>query len=112
MEKSIEQESQEKADAKEEINVATIRNDGIKYKSESSTIELATYHPYSETLLVDFKSGSSYAYYNVPWSTWENFLEAESVGRFIAREIKNSFKWKKIIKDEDGTDGKEYREER
>jgi hypothetical protein len=48
----------------------------------SSTIEALAYSESSSTLYIKFNNGSEYEYYNVPMSVYEDFLNADSKGRF------------------------------
>lgn len=61
----------------------------------SSTIRSIMYQEATENirsqLTVIFTSGARYVYTGVPRELWERFKEAESVGRFFAREIKPVF---------------------
>lgn len=61
----------------------------------SSTIKAIGYDEETENiksrLTVIFASGARYTYAGVPPELWGRFKEAESVGRFFAREIKPHF---------------------
>jgi hypothetical protein len=61
----------------------------------SSTIQSIGYDEETENikskLTVIFASGARYVYAGVPREVWDRFKEAESVGRFFAREIKLVF---------------------
>ena len=61
----------------------------------SSTIKSIGYQEETEhiksQLIVIFTSGTRYVYAGVPRELWERFKDAESVGRFFAREIKPAF---------------------
>jgi hypothetical protein len=61
----------------------------------SSTIKAIGYDEESESiksrLTVIFAGGARYVYPGVPRELWERFKDAESVGRFFAREIKPAF---------------------
>lgn len=63
---------------------------------KSSNIRSVGYDAASETLEVEFTSGSVYAYSGVPTDTWAA-MQAEgadpkgSVGKFFTKEIRGSF---------------------
>lgn len=61
----------------------------------SSTIKAIGYREETESikarLTVIFNSGGRYNYDGVPQDLWERLKDAESVGRFFAREIKSRF---------------------
>lgn len=57
----------------------------------SSNILAVGYDPVLELLQVDFTSGSSYHYSNVPQNVYEELLGAGSVGSYFARRVKNVY---------------------
>jgi hypothetical protein len=61
----------------------------------SSTIISVGYDKAAETLEVEFKSGV-YQYYNVPEPVYEQFVLADSKGKFHAAYIKNSYPFSKM----------------
>lgn len=60
-------------------------------KVESSNIAAIGYDAESRTLQVDFKTGKRYQYQNVPPETFAEFKAADSVGKYLAAQIKNAF---------------------
>lgn len=55
---------------------------------DSSMIEAAAYDAKSKTLYLQFvNTGYVYAYDDVPKDTFEELVEADSVGRFVRSEI-------------------------
>ena len=48
------------------------------------------------TLIIDFHSGSEYAYYGVPASIYQAFLTAPSHGKYHAQHIKHAFPYQRI----------------
>jgi len=62
----------------------------------SSNIVSVGYDAPSETLEVEFMSGSVYQYYNVPQSIYDAFLAASSAGQFLAYQIKNVFPYSRV----------------
>lgn len=62
----------------------------------SSNVVSVGYDPTSETLEVEFQSGSIYQYYNVGRTTYEAFMAAPSKGQFLAYQIKNRFPYSRV----------------
>ena len=62
----------------------------------SSNIVSVGYDAPSETLEVEFMSGSVYQYYNVPQSIYDAFNAAPSAGQFFAYQIKNAFPYSRV----------------
>lgn len=50
----------------------------------------------STTLYVRFNNGHLYAYYNVPYSVYQSFVSATSVGKFFEHFIKNTYQFQKL----------------
>ena len=62
----------------------------------SSNVISVGYDPKSETLEVEFLSGSIYQYYNVGKNIYEAFMAAPSKGQFLAYQIKNAFPYSRV----------------
>jgi len=62
----------------------------------SSNIVSVGYDAPSETLEIEFMSGSVYQYYNVPQSIYDGFIAAPSAGQFFAYQIKNAFPYSRV----------------
>ena len=62
----------------------------------SSNIVSVGYDSASDTLEVEFMSGSVYQYYNVPQLIYDNFVAAPSVGQFFAYQIRNAFPYSRV----------------
>ncbi|GEA33617.1 KTSC domain-containing protein [Clostridium diolis] len=62
----------------------------------SSDIHSVGYDLYVGTLEIQFNSGGIYQYFNVPIETYNNFMNASSLGKFFHAFIKNTYKWNKI----------------
>jgi hypothetical protein len=62
----------------------------------SSNIVSVGYDAPSETLEIEFMSGSVYQYYNVPQSIYDAFIAAPSAGQFFAYQIKNAFPYSRV----------------
>lgn len=67
-----------------------------KHLVKSSNIAWVAYDEESKTLYVNFHSGSTYSYDDVPIEIFNDLLNAGSKGRYFARKIKFSYKYKKL----------------
>lgn len=67
-------------------------------KVQSSNLEQVAFDPKTSTLYVRFKSSPSfhYVYDNVKEDMFRQFLAADSLGSFFARQIKGVFEFKKV----------------
>jgi len=61
----------------------------------SSTIESVEYDHLMENLDIHFKSGSVYRYCGVPANILDEIKQAESVGSYFHKNIKNKFDFSK-----------------
>ena len=57
----------------------------------SVTVASAGYDPASETLEIEFTNGRVYQYYQVPAAIYEQFMEADSKGRFFNFSIRSAY---------------------
>lgn len=57
----------------------------------SSTLVSVGYDPNSETLEIEFKSGSIYRYFNVPPFEHERLMSADSHGVYFNANIKDRY---------------------
>jgi len=48
------------------------------------------------TLRIVFSNGSIYDYYNVPKEIYEDFLKAESIGKYFWAKIKDKYEYERI----------------
>jgi hypothetical protein len=62
----------------------------------SSNIVSVGYDAGSETLEVEFQKSGLYQYFNVPVFIYERLLAADSIGKFINAEIKNTYPFAKV----------------
>ena len=58
---------------------------------ESSAITSVGYDRHSETLELEFQSGSVYDYLGVPQEVYRSLLAAPSKGRFVSRHIRGQY---------------------
>lgn len=69
---------------------------------DSSNLAAIGYDPETKVMRVEFlppkgyKTGSLYQYQNVEQATFDAFRDAESKGKFLAREIKGKFTYAQI----------------
>lgn len=60
----------------------------------SSNIDSIGYE--NNTLYVRFHHGGTYAYYGVPQHIYEGLMNAASHGEYLAKYVKNNYKYSKI----------------
>lgn len=63
---------------------------------ESSNIEAVGYDEDSSTLQVEFKNGGTYQYFDVPERVFEELRDADSVGKYLAANIKGVYRYSKV----------------
>lgn len=57
----------------------------------SSNIKAVGYDPSTNVLEVEFSSGTIYQYADVPAQVYKDLMEAESVGRYFAANVRNVY---------------------
>ena len=62
--------------------------------TDSKTISGLRYSETTKILIITFTTGKEYAYANVPLSVVEEALKAESIGSYVAKNIRNSYEYK------------------
>lgn len=62
----------------------------------SSNVAAVGYDENSDTLQVEFHNGGTYQYFDVPESLFEQLRDADSVGGFLAANIKGSYRYSKV----------------
>lgn len=62
----------------------------IFYRS-SSFVTNVSWDPNSETLMLRFVSGSTWAYYDVPQDIYESLVRSPSVGEYFNKHIRNKY---------------------
>jgi len=62
----------------------------------SSSLNSVGYDPKRQLLEVEFVDGDVYQYFDVPRQTYEEFMQAESMGQFMNWYIKDRFKYVKL----------------
>jgi hypothetical protein len=62
----------------------------------SSNLRGVAYDKDSTTMVVEFISGSKYAYTGVPEDEYESLLSAPSPGSYFAENIKDSYPYQRV----------------
>lgn len=62
--------------------------------TKSSVIKTINYLSTDKQLKVNFKSGQTYTYFNVPKNLYERFTKAKSKGRFFSQNIQKRFPYR------------------
>lgn len=68
----------------------------IRQPVVSSNVAEIGYDAATMTLEVAFKNGTVYQYFDVPESLYQELMRAESVGKVLNAQIKNSYRYMKI----------------
>ena len=69
----------------------------INVKIKSSNIKFASYNTETKTLTITFNNDTKYEYYDVPWEIFTKLRLEESQGKFFTKNIRNSYKFKKLL---------------
>ncbi len=67
-----------------------------RYTVASSNLASVGYDTATQTLEIEFLSGSVYQYYNVPENLYEQLMQAGSKGRFFHQYIRNGYPYSRI----------------
>lgn len=62
----------------------------------SSNVESVGYEEDSETLEVEFKNGALYQYFDVPQRIFDGLISADSVGGYLAQNIKGVYRYSRV----------------
>jgi len=63
---------------------------------ESSNLAAVGYDEPAEVLYIEFKSGSTYTYENVPYYVYEELLSADSKGQYFHKYIRSEYEFHKV----------------
>jgi KTSC domain len=63
---------------------------------ESSNISGFDYMKETQVLIVEFKNGGRYNYYDVPEAVFEGMKTASSKGQFLAQNVKNVYRYARV----------------
>lgn len=62
---------------------------------QSSSIQSVGYDPAAHVLEVEFHNGNVYRYFDVPPLTYDEFIHAHSLGRYLNFQIKERFPYRR-----------------
>lgn len=62
---------------------------------KSSTIDSIYYATTTNELMVTFKNGTTYTYYDVTLEDYQSLITAESIGKALNQTIKTKYKYAK-----------------
>jgi KTSC domain-containing protein len=65
---------------------------------ESKLLEASAYDAEKHILYLRFRSGEVYRYFEFPDGQYQNFLDAESRGRYFLSHIRNQFRYERLAK--------------
>lgn len=68
----------------------------IEQKVVSSQFKKVKYDSESKILIITFNNDKRYEYKDVPQSTFDGLMSAESLGKFFISSIKNSFNFRPL----------------
>jgi KTSC domain len=63
---------------------------------ESSVLQAAAYAESRALLYLLFRSGEVYRYFDVPQGQYQEFLAADSKGRYFGRNIRGRFRYERM----------------
>lgn len=63
---------------------------------ESSNITRFGYDQANQVVVVEFKNGSAYQYFDVPEQVFEQMKSAPSKGQFLAQVIKGTYRYARV----------------
>lgn len=63
---------------------------------ESSNIVRFGYDSQAQILVVEYKAGSTYNYYDIPEFIFQQMKAASSRGQFLAQQIKGTYRYARV----------------
>ncbi len=63
---------------------------------DSSNVAAIGFDEDSQTLQVEFNSGATYQYFDVPEAVYEGLLAAASVGQFLNQHVKGAYRYSRV----------------
>jgi len=63
---------------------------------ESSNLKSVGHDPVSLTLEIEFQNGNIYQYFDVPQTVHVEMMQAPSLGKFFAAQIKGQYRFAKV----------------
>ncbi|HTU45427.1 MAG TPA: KTSC domain-containing protein [Bryobacteraceae bacterium] len=70
---------------------------------DSSVFTSAAYLPAQRTLYLRFRSGELYCYFDFPSQKYQDFLAADSKGRYFSTNIRDRFPYRHLLTAGDNT---------
>jgi hypothetical protein len=68
----------------------------VRQPVESSSVRSLGYDAADQALEVEFTSGAVYRYLGVPARVVQGLGTASSIGRYVARNIRNSYRFRRV----------------
>lgn len=62
----------------------------------SSNLAAVGYDPETQTLAIEFKSGGTYEYYDVPQQVFDGLLSAGSLGQYFQSNIRGFYRYARL----------------
>lgn len=63
----------------------------LSFTPSSTNVDKVSFDDATDTLTVEFSSGESYDFLNVPASVYRQFMSAPSAGSFVHRQLKGRY---------------------
>ena len=63
---------------------------------DSSNVAAVGYDENSHTLQVEFNSGATYQYFDVPEVIFEGMINAASVGQYLNQQVKGIYRYSRV----------------
>jgi len=63
---------------------------------DSKMLAAVAYVPETATLYLRFRSGEIYSYFDFPEAQYQEFLRAESLGRYFRSHIRGRFRYQRL----------------
>jgi hypothetical protein len=64
---------------------------------ESSSLTSVSYSPDQAILQIEFRDGTIYDFFDVPWTAAQQFLQADSKGGHFNAKIRNVFRCQRVV---------------
>lgn len=68
----------------------------IRQPVSSSNIQSVGYDAESNTLEIEFKSGTIYQYFDVPQAVYQELLNASSMGQYFSSNIRSAYRFARV----------------
>ena len=62
----------------------------------SSNISTVGFDTDTQTLEIEFTNGNIYQYFDVPFTIYEELMQAESKGKFLSTQIKGVYRYARL----------------